>query len=157
MNKVWKGLTATALVLALAPIIGASTTGAAVAVEPTAVKAAAATTTVDPSCASDSTYDGGICKVDFSRLPDHPRPAGQVFPGPNPLVYPERPGHPVRNYTEQVAYMNAAHAASVAECKSYVPYSHRNDRAGWMNFCDSMPKPEVGYFQVKNVVTGEVR
>lgn len=156
MKKLWKGITATALALALAPIIGATTTGAAEAAEPVTVKAAV-TTTDDPSCGSDSTYDGGICKVDFSRLPDHTTPAGQVFPGPNPLVYPERPGQRLRSHAEQVAYMNAVHNASVAECKSYVPYSHRNGRADWMNFCDSMPKPEVGYFQVKNVVTGEVR
>lgn len=157
MKKLMKGLTATALVLALAPIIGASTTGAAEAAEPVTVKAAAATS-YNPTCENpDGTYNGGVCKTTFPAYADTPTPAGQVFPGPNPLVYPERPGQRLRNYTEQVAHINAVHNASLAECKSYVPYSHRNDRAGWMNFCDSMPKPEVGYFQVVNVVTGEVR
>lgn len=83
--------------------------------------------------------------------------ATEVFPGPDPLVYPERAGERLRNHPEQVAHINAVHNASVAECKAYVPYSHRNDRNGWMAFCDGLPKPTVPYFQVKNVATGEVR
>ena len=123
MKKGWKGLAVVALVMSVSPLVGA-TAGAAVAVEPTAVKAAAAT---------------------------------EVFPGPNPLVYPERAGERLRNHPEQVAHSANVHAASVAECKAYVPYSHRNDRNGWMAFCDGLAKPTVSSFQVKNVVTGEVR
>lgn len=58
----------------------------------------------------------------------------------------------------QEAKTNAAasHAKIVNECKAYVPYSHRNDRDGWMRFCDSLPAPVIGEYVVFDQATGEV-
>lgn len=51
---------------------------------------------------------------------------------------------------------SASHAKIVGECKAYVPYSHRNDRDGWMRFCESLPAPVIGEYVVFDQATGEV-
>lgn len=154
--KLWKGITAAALVLAVAPIVGVITASQAEATAPTAVKAAAMS--YNPSCENpDGSYNGGVCKTTFPAyvedLSDEPKnPIYREWPGRKTVD-----GSPSLNHAERVAFLQTVHDASVTDCKSYVPYSHRNDRGGWMNFCDSLPKPVVPYFQVQDVVTGALR
>ncbi|MFT4157455.1 MAG: hypothetical protein QM630_05930 [Microbacterium sp.] len=62
----------------------------------------------------------------------------------------------VPSWEEAKTNAAASHAKIVDECKAYVPYSHRNDRDGWMRFCDSLPAPVIGEYVVVDRVTGEV-
>jgi len=151
MKKLWKGFTAAALVLAVAPLVGVTSASEAEAAETVTVKAAAAST-YNPTCENpDGSYNGGVCKTIFPAYEE------DLSDEPKHSIYLEWPGKEIRNYTEQVAHMNSVHNGSVAECKSYVPHSHRTNQAGWNSFCDGLPKPKVEYFEVKNAVTGEVR
>jgi hypothetical protein len=154
--KLWKGITAAALVLAVAPLVGVTTASQAEAATPTAVKAAA--TSYNPSCENpDGSYNGGVCKTTFPAytedLSDEPKnPIYLEWPGKKALD-----GSPSLNHAERVALLDSVHRQNVDRCKGYTPYDYRNDPNRWTRFCDGLTKPAVPYFQVKDVVTGALR
>jgi len=141
-----------ALVLIVTPLIGVGGASEAEAAEPMTVKAAAATTSYNPTCENaDGSYNGRVCKTTFPAYKE------DLSDEPTYPEYLQRPGKTLRNYPEQVTYMNDVHAASVASCKSYVPYIYLGKPSEWTAFCNALPKPTVGKFTVKDVITGVVR
>jgi hypothetical protein len=152
-----KGLTAAALALVLATGISTSTaqTADAQATVPTVISAndsaAAASNTITATNGGEKQADGSTIFRGSKQV------RAGVVNGPEPTfpTYFQRPGENVRTYAEQVPFMAALDLRLKAECKTPTPFNE--SAASWEAFCDSLPKPDVSYFEVLDLATMTIK
>lgn len=150
--KLWKGITAAALVLAVAPIVGVTTANQAEAA--TAVTAAAA------SCENtDGSYNGGVCKNDGLLRPVLKNEANPSFPASLPgdrvkvTLTRDTPKYPHPVFYVQLGETRLNHAQATASLEASMDRAYEQcvgPQGQSAAYCAGYYKniPAIPYFEV---------